>query len=90
MITREQLEKGENSEDIVLLGDVSSCCHDQNSDHGNMMPFLDLPMTDRVQNIRSLPGKQSDVGQFISDLNANQFKSETCQKVKMLYFRDIN
>ena len=40
--------------DIVLLGDVSSCCHDQNSDHGNMIPFLDLPMTDRVQTDESL------------------------------------
>ena len=68
MITKEQLEKGENSEDdiktlelktkigssidknIVLVGDVSSCCHNQNSDHGNTMPFLALPMTDRVQN----------------------------------------
>ena len=26
------------------------------------------------QNITSLPGKQADFGQFISDLNANQFK----------------
>ena len=40
--------------DIVLLGDISSCCHDQNSDHGNMIPFLDLPMTDRVQTDESL------------------------------------
>ncbi len=52
-ITKEQLEKDEHSDknseelktkigssidkDIVLLGDFSSCCHDQNSDHDALL-----------------------------------------------------
>ena len=63
--------------DIVLLGDVSSCCHDQNSDHGNMIPFLDLPMTDCVQTDESLNWKKYIMSDETNELEEfqNEFKS---------------